>query len=69
LDDAIVRQGRLVRLYEVMRHLRVIAEVADTGQVIRAARAAQSALWPAIQELGGTPTTFLVWLDQQKILR
>ncbi len=68
-DDATARQASLVRLYEVMRQLRVIAETAETGRVARAVRAAQSALWPVIGELGGTPTTFLVWLDEQELLR
>ena len=68
-DDTTARRARLLHLYEAMRQLRVIADAAETGQIARAVRAAQSALWPVIRDLGGTPTTFLVWLDEQEIRR
>ena len=68
-DEATAQRARLVRLYAVMGHLRVIAEVAGTRQTARAVPAAQNALCPVIGDLGATPTPSWWWLNDQETLR
>ena len=65
-DEATIQRARVARLYEVMGQLRVIADAAETGQIARAVRAAQSALWPVIEELGGDRAAFLQWRDEHE---